>query len=131
LLLLLLFVQGTLDWLAFSVDASNDDLHAAMGRGLRGEVSAAMTAAASKPAADSRPSTATNAPDPANSSCGGTNDILVAGAASAAGGTDGVYKEQQQQRPRGHLARVRQLWGLAQEMGFRLKLNTVVTSVNL
>jgi hypothetical protein len=42
-----------------------------------------------------------------------------------------VYKEQQQQRPRGHLARVRQLWGLAQEMGFRLKLNTVVTSVNL
>lgn len=31
-------MQGTLDWLAFSVDASNDETHAIMGRGLQAEL---------------------------------------------------------------------------------------------
>jgi hypothetical protein len=31
-------MQGTLDWLAFSVDASNDEMHAIMGRGLQAEL---------------------------------------------------------------------------------------------
>jgi hypothetical protein len=33
--------------------------------------------------------------------------------------------------PEGHLARVLPLWFMAKEMGFRMKLNTVVTRANL
>lgn len=70
----LLRLAGHLDWLALSVDASDDALHAAVGRGLRGEVARGRS---------------------------------------------------------GHLERVRRSWGLARELGMRLKLNTVVTRATL
>lgn len=70
----LLRLAGSLDWLALSLDASSDALHAAVGRGVRGEL--------------------------------------------AAGGS-------------AHLRRVRQVWGQARELGFQLKLNTVVTRATL
>jgi hypothetical protein len=31
--------QGDLDWIAFSIDASTDDLHTKLGRGLHKEIS--------------------------------------------------------------------------------------------
>lgn len=34
-------------------------------------------------------------------------------------------------RATGHLAYVREVWALAKELGFNLKLNTVVTRINL
>jgi radical S-adenosyl methionine domain-containing protein 2 len=70
----LLRLAGSLDWLAFSVDASTDALHAAIGRGVRGEVARGRSR---------------------------------------------------------HLEHVREVWRLAQGMGFRLKLNTVVTQATL
>eukprot|EP00887_Chlorella_sp_A99_P004942 scaffold4.g4942.t1 len=70
----LLRLAGTLDWLAFSVDASTDRLHAALGRGGRADLRAGRSA---------------------------------------------------------HLAHVRGLWGMARELGYRLKLNTVVTRATL
>jgi radical S-adenosyl methionine domain-containing protein 2 len=63
-----------LDWLGLSIDASNDELHALMGRGLKGEI---------------------------------------------ASGTSR------------HLERSKEVWRLAQGLGYGLKLNTVVTSVNI
>ncbi|MEO2120205.1 MAG: viperin family antiviral radical SAM protein [Candidatus Poseidoniia archaeon] len=63
-----------LDWLGLSIDASNDELHALMGRGLKGEISS------------------------------GTSR---------------------------HLERSKEVWRLAQGLGYGLKLNTVVTSVNI
>jgi radical S-adenosyl methionine domain-containing protein 2 len=62
-----------LDWLGLSIDASNDELHALMGRGLKGDI---------------------------------------------ASGTSR------------HLERSKEVWRLAQGLGYGLKLNTVVTSVN-
>ncbi len=63
-----------LDWLGLSIDASDDELHALMGRGLKGEI------------------------------------------------TSGISK---------HLERSKEVWRLAQGLGYGLKLNTVVTSVNI
>jgi len=67
-------IRPHLDWLGLSIDASNDELHALMGRGLKGEISS------------------------------------------------GVSK---------HLERSKEVWRLAQRLGYGLKLNTVVTSVNI
>lgn len=83
-------MQGHLDWLAFSVDASTDQLHAAMGRGLPRELQQQAADVPAYPAA--------------------------AVAAS---------------KPVGHLRRVLPLWQMARELGFRLKLNTVVSRINL
>ncbi|GBF97117.1 hypothetical protein Rsub_10128 [Raphidocelis subcapitata] len=66
----LLRLRPALDQLAFSVDASDDALHVALGRAVGG-------------------------------------------------------------RTPGHLAHVRSLWGPARELGFSLKINTVVTKINL
>ena len=63
-----------LDWLGLSIDASNDEMHALMGRGLKGEIAA------------------------------------------------GVSR---------HLERSKEVWQIARGLGYGLKLNTVVTSVNL
>lgn len=82
-------LQGHLDWLALSVDASTDQLHRDMGRGLPREL-------------QQQPSD--------------TADTAAAVATS---------------EPGGHLARVLPLWQMAQELGFRLKLNTVVSRINL
>ena len=62
-----------LDWLGLSIDASNDEMHALMGRGLKGEI---------------------------------------------ASGTSR------------HLERSTKVWEIARRLGYGLKLNTVVTSVN-
>jgi radical S-adenosyl methionine domain-containing protein 2 len=62
-----------LDWLGLSIDASNDEMHALMGRGLKGEIAA------------------------------------------------GVSR---------HLERSKEVWQIARGLGYGLKLNTVVTSVN-
>jgi len=63
-----------LDWLGLSIDASNDEMHALMGRGLKGEIAS------------------------------------------------GVSK---------HLERSKEVWQIARGLGYGLKLNTVVTSVNV
>jgi len=63
-----------LDWLGVSIDASNDEMHALMGRGLKGEIAS------------------------------------------------GVSK---------HLERSKEVWQIARGLGYGLKLNTVVTSVNV
>ncbi len=63
-----------LDWLGLSIDASNDEMHALMGRGLKGEVAS------------------------------------------------GVSR---------HLERSKEVWQMARGLGYGLKLNTVVTSVNV
>ena len=63
-----------LDWLGLSIDASNDEMHALMGRGLKGEIAA------------------------------------------------GVSR---------HLERSKEVWQIARGLSYGLKLNTVVTSVNL
>ena len=62
-----------LDWLGLSIDASNDEMHALMGRGLKGEI------------------------------------------------TSGFSR---------HLERSTKVWEIARRLGYGLKLNTVVTSVN-
>jgi len=62
-----------LDWLGLSIDASNDEMHALMGRGLKGEIAS------------------------------------------------GVSR---------HLERSKEVWQIARGLGYGLKLNTVVTSVN-
>ena len=62
-----------LDWLGLSIDASNDEMHSLMGRGLKGEIAS------------------------------------------------GVSK---------HLERSKEVWQIARGLGYGLKLNTVVTSVN-
>ena len=62
-----------LDWLGLSIDASNDEMHALMGRGLKGEIAS------------------------------------------------GVSR---------HLKRSKEVWWIARGLGYGLKLNTVVTSVN-
>ena len=63
-----------LDWLGLSIDASNDEMHALMGRGLKGEIAS------------------------------------------------GVSR---------HLERSKEVWQIARGLGYGLKLNTVVTSVNV
>ena len=63
-----------LDWLGLSIDASNDEMHALMGRGLKGEIAS------------------------------------------------GVSR---------HLERSKEVWQMARGLGYGLKLNTVVTSVNV
>jgi len=62
-----------LDWLGLSIDASNDEMHALMGRGLKGEIASGFSR---------------------------------------------------------HLERSKEVWQIARELGYGLKLNTVVTSVN-
>ena len=62
-----------LDWLGLSIDASNDNLHALMGRGLRGEIASGFSR---------------------------------------------------------HLERSKEVWKIARRLGYGLKLNTVVTSIN-
>lgn len=62
-----------LDWLGLSIDASNDEMHFLMGRGLKGEVASGFSK---------------------------------------------------------HLERSKKVWEIAQRLGYGLKLNTVVTSVN-
>lgn len=66
-------MTGKLDWIGFSIDASTDELHAKMGRGLAGEIK------------------------------NGTSN---------------------------HLTRCLKSWTAAKNLGYRLKLNTVVTSHN-
>lgn len=56
----------------------------------------------------------------AGAATAGTEGAAAAAAGAAAGS-----------RPAGHLSRVLPLWRMARELGFRLKLNTVVTRVNL
>ena len=62
-----------LDWLGLSIDASNDEMHFLMGRGLKGEIKSGFSR---------------------------------------------------------HLERSKRVWRIAQRLGYGLKLNTVVTSVN-
>ena len=62
-----------LDWLGLSIDASNDEMHALMGRGLKGEIASGFSR---------------------------------------------------------HLERSTKVWEIARRLGYGLKLNTVVTSVN-
>jgi|TARA_B100001750_G_scaffold122117_1_gene96929 radical S-adenosyl methionine domain-containing protein 2 len=62
-----------LDWLGLSIDASNDEMHFLMGRGLKGEIASGFSR---------------------------------------------------------HLERSKEVWQIAQRLGYGLKLNTVVTSVN-
>ena len=62
-----------LDWLGLSIDASNDEMHLLMGRGLKGEIKSGFSR---------------------------------------------------------HLERSKRVWRIAQRLGYGLKLNTVVTSVN-
>ena len=62
-----------LDWLGLSIDASNDEMHFLMGRGLKGEIKSGFSS---------------------------------------------------------HLERSKGVWRIAQRLGYGLKLNTVVTSVN-
>ncbi len=62
-----------LDWLGLSIDASNDEMHFSMGRGLRGEIASGFSR---------------------------------------------------------HLERSKEVWSIAQRLGYGLKLNTVVTSIN-
>ena len=62
-----------LDWLGLSIDASNDEIHFLMGRGLKGEIASGFSR---------------------------------------------------------HLERSKNVWRIAQRLGYGLKLNTVVTSVN-
>ena len=62
-----------LDWLGLSIDASNDEMHALMGRGLKGEIASGISR---------------------------------------------------------HLERSKEVWQIARGLGYGLKLNTVVTSVN-
>ena len=62
-----------LDWLGLSIDASNDNIHALMGRGLRGEIASGFSR---------------------------------------------------------HLERSKEVWKIARRLGYGLKLNTVVTSIN-
>lgn len=69
----LIKMRPYLDWLGLSIDASNDNLHALMGRGLRGEI------------------------------------------------TSGFSR---------HLERSKEVWKIARRLGYGLKLNTVVTSIN-
>jgi hypothetical protein len=96
---------GILDWLAFSVDASSDDMHAALGRGTAAETGhrAQRHGTANAHAC---------APEPTMPGHAATRAPLPRAACR-------------------HLARVRELWPLARELGFRLKLNTVVTRDNL
>ncbi|KAG1678272.1 hypothetical protein FOA52_013893 [Chlamydomonas sp. UWO 241] len=94
-------VAPTLDWLALSVDASSDDMHAQMGRGRLDEVTPLLP-----------PPSAAGAPKPA-------------GAAASSNGKTA------QPPANGHLAYVRELWDAARRLGIHLKLNTVVTRVNL
>ena len=70
---LLTRMRPHLDWLGLSIDASNDEMHALMGRGLKGEISS------------------------------------------------GVSR---------HLKRSKEVWRIARGLGYGLKLNTVVSSVN-
>ena len=86
----LLRLAGRLDWLALSVDASSDELHTAIGRGVQGELAG-----------------------------GGAGGRAGEGCSpSGAGGSR-------------HLQRVLGLWDLARQLGFPLKLNTVVTRATL
>ncbi|MEL0101049.1 MAG: viperin family antiviral radical SAM protein [Euryarchaeota archaeon] len=62
-----------LDWLGLSIDASNDEMHFLMGRGLKGEIKSGFSR---------------------------------------------------------HLERSKRVWRISQRLGYGLKLNTVVTSVN-
>lgn len=78
--------MGHLDWIAFSVDASTDELHSSLGRGDIQEVG--------------RRGSPPNGHEPAG---GGSL----------------------------HLQRVKPLWRAARELGFRLKLNTVVARQNI
>lgn len=66
-------MQPHLDWLGLSIDASNDEMHALMGRGLKGEIASGFSR---------------------------------------------------------HLERSKEVWQIARGLGYGLKLNTVVTSVN-
>ena len=66
-------IRPHLDWLGLSIDASNDEMHALMGRGLKGEIASGFSR---------------------------------------------------------HLERSKEVWQIARELGYGLKLNTVVTSVN-
>jgi len=66
-------MSSHLDWLGLSIDASNDELHALMGRGRRGEIESGISR---------------------------------------------------------HLERTTEVWSFAEEFGYGLKLNTVVTSMN-
>eukprot|EP00775_Hariotina_reticulata_P002284 gene2284-2595_t len=97
----LLRLKGSLDWIAFSIDASNDAIYAIMGRGLQPEL---------------RPAAIVHRPTmPAET-------VAVSGSDGSIGSSG---------RPVGHLARVLPLWFMAKELGYRLKLNTVVTKANL
>ena len=69
----LIGMRPHLDWLGLSIDASNDEMHALMGRGLKGEIASGFSR---------------------------------------------------------HLERSKKVWQIARGLGYGLKLNTVVTSVN-
>lgn len=94
---------GHLDWITFSVDASSDAIHAAMGRGMPREVTHGAERHGSK---DAR----------------AYSDGSLTATTGGGGAGDSSANR--------HLARVRHLWPLARELGFRLKLNTVVSALN-
>jgi hypothetical protein len=121
----LLRLRPHLDQIAFSVDASSDDLHVALGRRVRSRARGV----------------------------GGAHCFLSIWVGRApCGRTFGHVRCQTRGRPQrvegsqppapnerrgvgghatGHLARVRELWAFALELGFALKLNTVVTRLNM
>ncbi|KAG2433539.1 hypothetical protein HYH02_012656 [Chlamydomonas schloesseri] len=120
-------MQGHLDWLAFSVDASDDALHAALGRGIARETGVVMprhsgghrasNAVAPRRSSASSSTISGSAVDqnPASSSSAAIDAVAAGGGDGGGGGG-------------GHLARVEALWAVAQGLGYRLKLNTVVTA---
>ncbi|PNW85647.1 hypothetical protein CHLRE_03g196300v5 [Chlamydomonas reinhardtii] len=120
-------MQGHLDWIAFSVDASDDALHAALGRGTTRETGVTMPRHSSSSSSSTKNSSHRKPSGDGSSRGGATGSGTATSPAVGRGGGGGDVGGGVGTRG-GHLARVERLWGVAQGLGYRLKLNTVVTA---
>lgn len=109
------------------MDASDDALHAALGRGTTRETGVTMPRHSSSSSSSTKNSSHRKPSGDGSSRGGATGSGTATSPAVGRGGGGGDVGGGVGTRG-GHLARVERLWGVAQGLGYRLKLNTVVTA---